>query len=96
MGAVRRKFYDLQVAHKSPIAQEALERIAALYAIEKGPWPSTRRAAGDTTNPPAQLLESLHEWLELLDQAVAEIGHDGSREVCAGTLGSADALRGKW
>src|SRR5271166_215949 len=32
---VRRKFYDLQVAHKSPIAQEALERIGALYAIEK-------------------------------------------------------------
>jgi transposase len=32
---VRRKFYDLQEAHASPIASEALERIAALYAIEK-------------------------------------------------------------
>ena len=32
---VRRKFYDLQVAHKSPVAAEALERIGALYAIEK-------------------------------------------------------------
>src|SRR5216684_7334075 len=30
---VRRKFYDLEVAHKSPVASEALERIAALYAI---------------------------------------------------------------
>jgi transposase len=29
---VRRKFYDLHVAHKSPVA---IERIAALYAIEK-------------------------------------------------------------
>jgi len=32
---VRRKFYDLYVAHKSPVAAEALERIEALYAIEK-------------------------------------------------------------
>jgi hypothetical protein len=30
MAHVRRKFYDLQVAHQSPVAQEALERIAAL------------------------------------------------------------------
>jgi len=30
---VRRKFYDLEVAHKSPVATEALERIAGLYAI---------------------------------------------------------------
>jgi Transposase IS66 family len=32
---VRRKFYDLQVAHKSPVAAEAFERIGALYTIEK-------------------------------------------------------------
>src|SRR5439155_16329659 len=32
---VRRKFYDLQQAHASPTATEALERIGALYAIEK-------------------------------------------------------------
>jgi transposase len=32
---VRRKFFDLQEAHASPIASEALERIAALYGIEK-------------------------------------------------------------
>ena len=30
----RRKFYDVHVATKSPIAHEALQRIAALYAIE--------------------------------------------------------------
>jgi transposase len=34
MAHVRRKFYDLHEAHKSPVAKEALERIAALYAIE--------------------------------------------------------------
>ena len=32
---VRRKFYDLEVAHKSLIAHQALERIEALYAIER-------------------------------------------------------------
>src|SRR5713226_2059933 len=32
---VRRKFYDLVVAHKSQTAAEAIERIGALYAIEK-------------------------------------------------------------
>ena len=30
----RRKFYELATAHQSPIAQEAVRRIAALYAIE--------------------------------------------------------------
>jgi hypothetical protein len=30
----RRKFYDLQAAHKSAVAKEAIERIAGLYAIE--------------------------------------------------------------
>jgi transposase len=62
---VRRKFYDLQVAHKSPIAQEALERIAALYAIEKeirGRPPNERRAIRQTRARP--LLESFHTWLE--------------------------------
>ena len=43
---VRRKFYDLQVAHKSPVAQEALHRIGELYAIEadiRGRKPEERR-----------------------------------------------------
>lgn len=30
----RRKFYELATAHQSPIAQEAVRRIASLYAIE--------------------------------------------------------------
>jgi len=32
---VRRKFHDLYLAHTSPIAKEALDRIAALYGIKK-------------------------------------------------------------
>src|SRR6202161_4098571 len=62
---VRRKFYDLQVAHKSPVATEALERIAALYAIEKqihGRSPEERREIRNTRSRP--LLVSLKQWLE--------------------------------
>jgi transposase len=62
---VRRKFYDLEVAHKSPVASEALERIAALYAIEKeirGRAPDERLEVRNTRSRP--LLESLKQWLE--------------------------------
>jgi transposase len=62
---VRRKFYDREVAHKSPVAAEALERIAALYAIEKeirGRPPDERREVSNTRSRP--LLESLKQWFE--------------------------------
>jgi transposase len=64
---VRRKFYDIQVAHKSAVAAEALERIGALYAIEKeirGRLPEERREIRNTRSRP--LLESLKQWLEEL------------------------------
>ncbi len=60
---VRRKFYDLEVAHKSPVAAEALERIAVMYAIEKeirGRPPEERREVRNTRSRP--LLESLKQW----------------------------------
>jgi transposase len=62
---VRRKFYDLQVAHKSPVAQGALERIATLYAIEseiRGRPPGERRDVRQARARP--LLDSFKEWLE--------------------------------
>src|SRR5271157_4040360 len=62
---VRRKFYDLYVAHKSPVAAEALERIGALYAIEKeirGRPPDERREIRKARSRP--LMESLKQWLE--------------------------------
>jgi transposase len=55
--------HDLYEAHASPIAKEALERIAALYAIEKeirGRPPDERRQLRDARARP--LLESLHNW----------------------------------
>jgi hypothetical protein len=62
---VRRKFYDLEVAHKSPVADEALERIAGFYAIEKeirGRLPDERREVRNTRSRP--LLELLKQWFE--------------------------------
>jgi hypothetical protein len=35
MAHSRRKFFDLMEAHQSPVATEAVERIALLYAIER-------------------------------------------------------------
>ena len=40
---VRRKFHDLYQAHGSPIAKEALERIAQLYGIEQSAADRRRR-----------------------------------------------------
>ena len=60
---VRRKFYDAYQAHASPIAEEALKRIAELYAIEKqirGSSPDERKRIRDERAQP--LLDSLHGW----------------------------------
>jgi transposase len=65
MAHIRRPFYDLYVAHKSAVAKEALERIAALYAIEeeiRGRSAEERRQVRNERSRP--LLESLKQWFE--------------------------------
>jgi len=62
---VRRKFHDLYEAHASPVAKEALDRIAALYGIEKeirGRPPDQRQQVRMTRARP--LLDSLEVWLK--------------------------------
>jgi transposase len=62
---VRRKFYDLEQAHASPVAREALVRIGALYGIEetiRGKPPDERRAERQAQSKP--LLDSLRQWFE--------------------------------
>lgn len=69
----RRKFFDLHAANQSPIAAEALRRIAELYAIER---------EGKDYNVESRLqlrirqaqpkLESLHTWLLQTRRTVAE------------------------
>lgn len=61
----RRKFHEIHVAHPSPVTTEAIERIAALYAIEKeirGSPPGLRRAVRQARAAP--LLNNLQNWLE--------------------------------
>jgi len=60
----RRKFFDLYEATHSPLAQDALKRIAALYRIEeqiRGRSVQERqRVRGQESAP---LLDALHRWL---------------------------------
>jgi transposase len=60
----RRAFYEIHQANDSPVAAEALERIARLYDIEseiRGRPPDERAAVRQARAGP--LLESLREWL---------------------------------
>jgi hypothetical protein len=60
----RRKFYDIHVATKSPLAEQALRRIAELYAIEadiRGRTADERRAIRQERSRP--LVEAMQAWL---------------------------------
>jgi hypothetical protein len=62
---VRRKFFDVHKANGSPIASEALERIGALFEIERtmaGKSPEQRRAVRQSLAK--QRLDKLAEWLD--------------------------------
>jgi len=64
MAHVRRKFVDIHKANGSPLAEEAITRIAALYAIEK----QIRRQPPDIKRSVRQkhakpLFEALQKWL---------------------------------
>ena len=60
----RRKFYDLYAAQKSPLAEEALKRIKALYEIEellRGKPPDERKRVRQLQAGP--LIDGLNAWL---------------------------------
>jgi len=61
----RRKFFDVHAATQSPLALEALQRIAALYAIEatiRGKPPNVRLAVRQAQSAP--LFAELRAWLD--------------------------------
>jgi transposase len=63
---VRRKFYDLQQAHASPLATEAVQRIGQLYDIEReirGRSPDERKQARQARARP--IVDAMHTWLEV-------------------------------
>jgi transposase len=69
---IRRKFFDLHAANASPVAAEALRRIAQLYAIEQlahGMTPEQRLAVREQQAVPA--LAELHAWLLATQHTVA-------------------------
>ena len=62
----RRKFYEIAEAGHAPIAEEALKRIAAIYAIEaelRGQPPEVRRAGRQARTKP--IVDDLRPWLEV-------------------------------
>jgi transposase len=64
---VRRRFYEIAQGGHAPIAEETLERIGALYRIERaihGQGPEQRRAIRQDQSRP--LLDELHAWLDAI------------------------------
>ena len=69
---VRRKFFDVHATTGSPLAKEALDRIAAIYAIEvqiKGKPPDERRQCRQEQSAP--LIADLKAWLEAMVQKIS-------------------------
>jgi transposase len=69
---VRRKFFDVAAATHAPIATEAIDRIAELYAIEKKlrDQPPDRRL-DKRTHDAIPKLTALKEWLEQSQQRLS-------------------------
>ena len=68
----RRKFFEVQATTQSPLATEALQRIAALYRIEvmaRGQAPDDRLATRAAKSAP--LLVELRTWLEKTQRRIS-------------------------
>jgi len=77
----RRKFYDLYVAHRSPLAAEAIRRIGELYVLEReirGRPPAQRAQVRQQRAGP--LLEALQQWL------AATLGMVSAKSELAGAI----------
>jgi transposase len=88
---VRRGFFDLAKNKTAPIAEEALRRIAALYAIEdtiRGKPPDLRRATRQARSQP--LVADLFAWLE--QQLVRLPGSSPTAEAIRYALNHRDGL----
>ena len=72
---VRRRFYELAAAGPAPIASEALERIASLYAVEsdiRGQAADERRRVRQEHSRP--IIAALHAWLKAQLERVSQKG----------------------
>jgi transposase len=69
----RRKFFDLQVANKSQIAESALQQIGAIYEIErelKDLEPDERQRIRQLRSAP--ITDALHRWMLLTRQKITD------------------------
>jgi transposase len=87
-GHVRRGFFDVAKGDGAPNAEEALRRIAALYAIERdirGQSSDARHAARQERTK--SLIAAMHSWLE-----------DKKRRMCSGspTLAAINYAQNQW
>lgn len=65
MAHARRKFHDIHEANPSPITTEALDRIGALYGIERDIRGQTAQLRRETRQARARpLLDDFHRWIE--------------------------------
>lgn len=81
----RRKFFEAHKASNSPIAEDALRRIAALYRIEEAAREMNAEARGDHRRRHSQpLLDDLKCWLDDLQPKV--LGNTGLRKAINYTL----------
>jgi transposase len=72
MAHARRKFHDLYMANNSPVASEALRRIAELYAIEaKGRDLDVNSRLRLRDQQALPRLQAMHRWLLQTRQSVA-------------------------
>lgn len=68
----RRKFFDLHAAGGHPVAAEALQRIAQLYAVEEQASTFTVEQRADyRAQHGVPLLQAMHDWLKNLRPTVA-------------------------
>ena len=91
---VRRKFYELDQAHASPIAKEAMLRIGhTLRDRARDPWPATGRTAPSPPTPFETAARVTTRVVgKLFVEVIAEVRLDGGNPLCAHALGSVDAL----
>jgi transposase len=92
MAHIRRPFYDLYEAHKSAVAKEALERIAALYVIEeeiRGRSAEERRKLSTKSDTTKAIRYALGRWNALMrfcDDGHLEIDNNAAERSLRGVV----------
>lgn len=88
---IRRKFFEVYDANKSPIAEKALAAIAQLYAIEADcRTQDVATRAEQRQQKAVPILHAMHEWLQLTLQTAAQ--NSATANVIKHTLKRWDAL----